>query len=176
MTEQPDTDLPTLASERLTLRPLTREDVPLLDAIVAEPGVARWWPLPPGESVEYDAFAPGTHAYAIVSAGEACGTIMFTEEDHPLYRHAGIDIMLRESCQGSGLGTEALRVLVGYLLGERGHHRITIDPALANERAIRTYEKVGFKRIGVARAYEATPDGVFHDNLLMDMMASDFIE
>jgi len=60
-----------------------------------------------------------------------------------------------------------------YLFDERGHHRITIDPALANVRAIGAYEKVGFKRIGVGRRYEMGLDGTFHDNLLMDMLAED---
>lgn len=168
--------LPTLKSERLVLRQVEPGDIPALDAIVAEPEVAKWWPLPVGESMAFDAFSPGTHAYAIEADDEVAGTIMFAEEEHPLYRHAGIDIMLSTAFQGRGLGTEALRALVGYLLGARGHHRVTIDPALANERAIHTYEKVGFRRIGVARAYEATSDGVFHDNLLMDLLASDFAE
>jgi aminoglycoside 6'-N-acetyltransferase len=32
---------------------------------------------------------------------------------------------------------------------DRGHHRLVIDPAADNERAIRCYERVGFRRIGV---------------------------
>ena len=36
--------------------------------------------------------------------------------------------------------------LTRYLIEERGHHRLTIDPAAANERAIRAYEKAGFRR------------------------------
>ena len=46
-----------------------------------------------------------------------------------------------------------------YLVHDRGHHRLAIDPAVANERAIRAYQRVGFKPVGVMRPYERGPDG-----------------
>jgi aminoglycoside 6'-N-acetyltransferase len=59
-----------------------------------------------------------------------------------------------------------------------GHHRFTIDPALANERAIRSYAAVGFRPVGAMRAYErgrdgAWHDGAWHDNLVMDLLAEE---
>jgi len=65
-------------------------------------------------------------------------------------------------------------VLARHLFRERGHHRLTIDPALANERAIRAYERVGFRRVGVMREYERGADGSWHDGLLMDLLAREF--
>jgi aminoglycoside 6'-N-acetyltransferase len=50
---------------------------------------------------------------------------------------------------GRGIGTDALETLVEHLLIERGHHRVTIDPAADNLAAIRCYEKAGFRRVGV---------------------------
>jgi aminoglycoside 6'-N-acetyltransferase len=94
-------------------------------------------------------------------------------EPDPRYRHAAIDIFLGGRFQDHGLGTEALRLLAGHLFDERGHHRLTIDPAAANERAIRAYEKVGFRPVGVMRRYERGPDGRFHDGLLMDVLRDD---
>jgi len=41
--------------------------------------------------------------------------------------------------QGRGAGTEAAGLLARFLFGQRDHHRITIDPAAANEPAIRCY-------------------------------------
>ena len=87
-----------------------------------------------------------------------------------MYRHAGIDIYLSARGQGQGLGTEAVALMARFLFGQRGHHRLTIDPAAANHRAIRCYEKVGFRRVGVLRQYERGPDGRFHDGLLMDLL------
>jgi aminoglycoside 6'-N-acetyltransferase len=48
-----------------------------------------------------------------------------------------------------------------------------IDPAADNLPAIRAYEKVGFQRVGIMRAYERGADGTFHDCLLMDLLADD---
>ena len=66
--------------------------------------------------------------------------------------------------------------LARHLLAERGHHRITIDPAAANTAAIRTYEKVGFRPVGVMRLYEQGPDGTWHDGLLMELLAGELLE
>ena len=49
-------------------------------------------------------------------------------------------------------------MLARYLIQERGHHRLTIDPAADNAPAIRAYEKVGFRPVGVLRSYEQGPD------------------
>jgi aminoglycoside 6'-N-acetyltransferase len=56
---------------------------------------------------------------------------------------------------------------------DRGHHRLTIDPNVANEHAIRAYAKVGFRPVGVMRSYEKNADGTWHDNLLMDLLAGE---
>ena len=61
-----------------------------------------------------------------------------------------------------------------HLIDDRGHHRITIDPATANAAAIRAYEKVGFRPVGVMRRHERDVDGDgWHDSLLMELLAGD---
>jgi aminoglycoside 6'-N-acetyltransferase len=50
---------------------------------------------------------------------------------------------------------------------------LTIDPAAHNLRAIKAYERVGFKPVGLMRMYERGPEGEWHDGLLMDMLAED---
>ena len=74
----------------------------------------------------------------------------------------------------SGLGTDAVRTLVRHLIVDEGHHRLVIDPATDNAAAIRCYRKVGFREVGVMRQYERSPDGTWHDGLLMELLADDF--
>jgi aminoglycoside 6'-N-acetyltransferase len=112
-------------------------------------------------------------AYCIVDAGEVAGLIQYYEEDEPDYRHAGMDIALRSDHHGRGLGREALVTLARYLIDVRGHHRLVIDPAAANERAIASYRRVGFRPVGIMRRYERGPDGTWHDGLLMDLLAEE---
>src|SRR4051812_15089909 len=142
-------DIPTLHAERLTLRPLTDEDVERLAAIVAAPGVREWWGTPDPPERERDGLRNDGAAFAVEVDGELAGWVGFNEESEPDYRHAALDIALAPPFQDRGLGPDALRTAMRWLAEERGHHRFTIDPALANERAIRAYAKVGFRRVGI---------------------------
>jgi aminoglycoside 6'-N-acetyltransferase len=112
-------------------------------------------------------------AFAIELDGEVVGLIQYHEEDDEMYRHAGIDLFLSEQVHGRGLGTDAVRTMAQYLIRDRGHHRLVIDPAADNVAAIRAYEKAGFKPVGVMRRYERLPGGEWHDGLLMDLLADE---
>jgi len=164
-----------LAGARLHLRRLRPADRERLREILAEPGVARWWGAPTAEAavdewLEEDEDSAG---FAIEVDGVVVGSIQYAEENEPDYRHAGIDLFLTEEHQGRGLGPDAIRTLARYLFDVRGHHRLTIDPAASNERAIRAYGRVGFQPIGIMRRYERGPDGTWHDGLLMDMLVDE---
>jgi aminoglycoside 6'-N-acetyltransferase len=155
----------------IELRPLAAEDAPELLRIHATPEVARWWDRPDAGFPLTD--EPDSTRLTIVVDGAVAGMIQYVEELEPKYRHAGVDLFLDPALHGRGIGTEAVRRVVALLL-ERGHHRITIDPAAANTAAIRAYEKVGFSPVGVMRAYERDADGRgWHDGLLMELLAGE---
>jgi aminoglycoside 6'-N-acetyltransferase len=163
-----------LTGPRVTLRSATPDDASRLLPIRNEPAVAsRWGPLEPGEMED---FVGNERTLVIEVDGEVIGAIQFDEEEDPMYRHAGIDVYLTTSRQDQGFGSEAVGVLARYLIRERGHHRLTIDPAADNAAAIRAYEKVGFRRVGVMRAYERGPDETWHDGLLMDLLAEELVD
>jgi len=100
--------------------------------------------------------------------------IQYSEEPEPNYRHAQIDLFVDPALHNRGLGTKALRQVVRLLIEQRGHHRITIDPSTGNAAAIRTYEKIGFRPVGVLRSYERNPDGDgWRDGLLMELLSGE---
>ena len=107
--------------------------------------------------------------------GELAGLLLLGEESYWMYRHASLDIAIATEHQGKGLGPEALRLAIRHLIEERGHHRFTIDPAAANERAIKTYSRLGFKPVGILRRHELQADGEWHDGLLMDLLADELL-
>lgn len=158
----------------MSLRPLRVDDAgPLADA-GRHPDVARWWPdITEAELVAKAEGRDDVEAFAIEHEGELVGLAQVWEETDPDYRHAGIDLFLRAGTHGKGLGRDVVRTLARWLVDERGHHRITIDPALANERAIRAYEAAGFRRVGVLRRYERDPAGGWRDGLLLDLLADE---
>jgi aminoglycoside 6'-N-acetyltransferase len=163
-----------LRGKRVLLRPGHPDDADRLLEIRNEPEVARWWGSVDIEEEISEEFIEVDDAFVIEADGEVVGAIQYHEENEPMYRHAGMDIYLTASRHGQGLGTEAVRLLAQYLFDEHGHHRLTIDPAADNTAAIRAYERVGFRRVGIMRKYERGPDGVWHDGLLMDMLKEEF--
>jgi aminoglycoside 6'-N-acetyltransferase len=170
-------EAPTLRGDRVVLRPVHDGDADRLRPHLQDPTVARWWGPPrPGVDVAEDwlAIDDDTTQWVIEVDGEIAGSIQAAEEDEPDYRHAGVDLFLGPTFQGRGFGSDAIRTVARYLFEVRGHHRLTIDPSAANERAIRTYTGVGFRPVGRMRDYERGPDGTFHDGLLMDLLRDEF--
>jgi aminoglycoside 6'-N-acetyltransferase len=163
-----------LHGERVTLRPLEAADAPRLGEIAAEPEVRRWWlGLTEEDILEKTGPDEDDLVFAIELDGEVIGLAQAGEETDPEYRHASIDLFLGSAWNGQGLGSDTIRTLARHLFDILGHHRITIDPAAANERAIRSYERVGFRRVGVMRRYERSVDGEWHDGLLLDLLPED---
>jgi aminoglycoside 6'-N-acetyltransferase len=167
-------DAPHLKGHGLLLRPVTAADGPALVAILRTPEVARWWGDDVDEHGWTDESDPDTVKFVIEVDGAVAGLVQYSEELDPMYRHAGIDIFLDPKLQRRGLGREAVRTLAAYLFKVRRHHRIVIDPAAQNHRAISAYAAVGFRTVGVLREYERNPDGTgWHDGLLMELLVAE---
>ncbi|MFR9721823.1 GNAT family N-acetyltransferase [Streptomyces sp. MS19] len=143
--------------------------------ILAAPGVARWWGDAREEAAGVCAPEEGTRSYAIERGGAVVGLVQAWEETTPHYRHAGLDVAVDAACQRRGFGGAALYVLARHLFEVEGHHRLTIDPAVGNEGAVRLYQRLGFRPVGVMRQYERRADGTVRDGLLMDMLAGELV-
>ena len=164
-----------LRGDRVVLRPLAEADVSRIVELGAAPEVSRWWRGLTREHVLDKARGDddGAVVFAIVVDDEVAGMIQYFEENDEEFRHASIDLFLGAPYHDRGLGTDAVRTMVRHLIDDRGHRRLTIDPAAHNERAIRCYEKVGFKRVGILREYWLDGEGVWRDGVLLDLLASD---
>ena len=166
-----------LPGRAVVLRPATLGDVPRLVAMLGTPEVSRWWGTPKtAGALSRDLVDEDAAYFAVTVGGELAGMIQYHEENEPDYRSAGIDLFLAPRYQGRGLGTDAARTMARHLLFDRGHHRLTIDPAAHNARAIASYRKLGFRPVGVMRQYERGSDGTWHDGLLMDLLADEFVD
>ncbi|HEU5140065.1 MAG TPA: GNAT family protein [Bacillales bacterium] len=74
---------------------------------------------------------------------------------------------------GRGLGTEAMYLLLEHGFEVLNLHRIGLDVFAYNQRAIRSYEKIGFQQEGIIRD-ALFYDGEYHDSILMGMMEDEF--
>ena len=138
---------------------------------IARPHVAEWWDEQLDEAelrAHYfttDPGAPGTRYYIVWRDGRPmayCQSYVPAEEHGEWWQDVtdpairGIDQFLAdEDNLGKGVGTALVRAFVDLLFSDSTVTRIQTDPNVTNARAIRCYEKAGFRRVGEID----TPDG-----------------
>lgn len=87
------------------------------------------------------------------------------------WRCSDMSIIIGEKdAWGKGYGTEAGRLLLDYIFGRLGFHRVSVGVVALNERALRFWEGLGFKREGVER------EGYYCDNEYSDFIMMSILE
>jgi aminoglycoside 6'-N-acetyltransferase-1b len=156
----------------VTLRLMTEHDIPMLHAWLNQPHIVEWWgrERPTLEAVRERYLPrvlaqervtpyvgllggrPFAYAQSYVALGAGGG--WWEDETDPGVR--GIDQSIGyPELLGRGLGTKLVRALVSVLFNDPTVTRIQTDPAPSNARAIRCYEKAGFRKVKTI----VTPDG-----------------
>jgi RimJ/RimL family protein N-acetyltransferase len=158
---------------------LSASDLPMLHEWLRRPHVAQWWPPPPSYAATVEEFREhldpdhSTRGYVALYQGQPAGFIQsyhvlgagdgwWEDETDPGAR--GIDQFLANEDQlGRGLGSAMVVAFVDRLFADPGVTRVQTDPSPDNRRAIRAYEKAGFR----LERELTTPDG---PALLMTML------
>jgi len=90
----------------------------------------------------------------------------------PFERRKGVAdlfIYIHQDFQNLGLGTLMMKKAI-EVAKERGFHRLGLTVVADNHRAIKVYEKVGFKKEGVARETFYGDDHRYHDEVEMGIL------
>ncbi|MCK9486842.1 MAG: GNAT family N-acetyltransferase [Dehalococcoidia bacterium] len=175
------------------LRPITEADLPDMLRWLADPEVVRFYGSPP-ESLEecrQQYLEPGVNPCwrFIIEWGDlgrgggggaggarSVGEVQYWRRypgDEYLW-DAGVDIFIGEpDARGRGVGIETVRTMLRYLFEEKGVHRVTIDPEVANTRAIHVYERAGFRLDGVLR-HHAFEHGEYVDTHFMSILEDEW--
>lgn len=75
--------------------------------------------------------------------------------------------------RGKGYGTEAMKLLISYIFEQMNMNRVKLYVFSFNERAIKSYEKTGFKVEGVLRQ-ELYRDGKYYDVIQMSILKREY--
>ena len=115
------------------------------------------------------------HNYAIVDIGanELIGSCGYVKLDR-LNRTGEVFVFIGDkNYWGKGYGTEALSLLMDFGFKTLNLHSIWLMVYSFNGRAIRAYEKIGFRVVGRRREAKLR-GGEWHDNIYMDILRGDF--
>ena len=172
---------PTLSGDRVTLRPVSEEDVPGLLALLADSegnrltgtrdldlseDAARQWYGSRGQQddrIDLAVVERMTGSYA--------GEVVLNDLDRA-NRSCGFRIGLLPEFRDRGFGSEATRLMVDYALDVLGLHRVELEVFAFNPRGRRVYEKVGFVYEGTRRD-ALLWEGEWVDAVDMSILATD---
>lgn len=167
--------------ERVRLRAIERGDIPRFLKWLNDPSVTRYLTmyLPISQAQEERWFDrhlenEGDLVFAIeTEEGEHIGNVGL----HSIQwkdRSAVLGIFIGErDAWGQGYGTDAVRTTLHLAFRGMGLHRVSLHVFDFNIRAIRCYEKSGFRHEGCLREAHFS-EGRYHDVLVMAMLDHEF--
>ena len=173
-----------LKGHKTWIRPLEEDDIDLLYQWYNDQEVNLWssgaWPLNTLLSKDQIAVkfldgSPDTYRYAILDENNLLiGTTGFKEVNIPCQSATLYVVIGNKAYWSHGYGTDALITFVRFLFTQWNFHRISLDTWDENLRAIKAYEKVGFKIEGRQREARFVL-GNYHDAILMGLLREEFL-
>lgn len=116
-----------------------------------------------------------TFAILLLPEYELAGVISLSKLDWK-NRNAELAIFIGEKeLWSKGVGSEALILLLDYAFNVLGLNKVYLRVFEYNERAIKSYLKVGFKVVGRLRQ-QRLRGGKYWDEIIMDILAEEFEE
>lgn len=144
----------------LKFRPLTSDDFPQLLAWLSKEHVRQWWD-DREDTIEkvarnYGETEEGLERFILIEMEESGEKPLgYFQHYRTLDGSIGIDQFIgEEDYLSRGVGTKAIRIFVEMIMREHEPSSIILDPSPLNKRAIRCYEKVGFRYYETKEAVE----------------------
>lgn len=172
-----------LQGEKVYLRPAEESDVELLYGginNVSESRKLRGIQRPASRAeVESAIHSQGDTAWTgfiicLQENNEAIGDLALHGMNNTINRNATMRVVIHnEAYLGGGYGTEAIQLLLDFGFGNLNLHRIELDVFTHNERAIRSYEKLGFQKEGIKRENWFL-NHRYHDSVIMSMLEHEY--
>jgi RimJ/RimL family protein N-acetyltransferase len=167
----------------ITLREITRDDLPIINRWRQDPVVSDGVGAPRrfiGPDVDVKWFEDyltrrGSEvrcAVCLAESGKLVGMVSLTRIDS-VHRNAEYNAVVGErDSQNRGVGTAATRAMIRHGFFDLNLHRIYVAILCENISSIRMCEKAGFRREGTIRE-GAYKNGKYHDLVLMGVLKSE---
>lgn len=155
-------EIPSLGTERLTLRPLVAGDAAALFIVFSDTEVMRYWSTPPWETMEQasryvasanEGLAKGAtlrFGIELVETGELIGQVALYSFDQQ-NRRCDVGYALGRAYWGQGYLSEALAILLEHGFHALDLNRIEADIDPRNAASAKALTRLGFQREGLLR-------------------------
>ncbi len=175
-----------IEGEHVRLRKLERSDLPLLHRWLNDADLMSWARFSPDHMTSLDAVEKEyereltgeerdrtTFVIEERATGKPIGwTVVRTWDRKHVNANVGIGLGEKDTW-GRGYGTEAMRLLLQVVFDQWGWHRAELWTLAENERAVRSFEKCGFRKEGLMKE-SAYYHGAYHDILHMGQLKSEW--
>jgi len=172
-----------ISGKKVRLRAFREDDLKNMVAWINNPMVTRYLAhMRPWSAVEERGWLeramrnddPTAATFVVESAdGEYAGSIGLMQIDGR-NRNAEVGIVIaRPEEWGRGMGGEAMVLMLRHAFEEMNLHRVMLRVFTFNERALRSYLKIGFAEEGRLRE-NMFRHGTWHDTVLMGILAEEF--
>jgi RimJ/RimL family protein N-acetyltransferase len=178
-----DLSLPILRGERVTLRRPRPEDFEARVRLGTDSEIFRMYggsrnrihPMTEGAARRWVQRLLDLDYAWIIEVGDLIGHIRL-DRVCLIDKRASLAIGIEDRARlGSGLGTEAIGLVLGYAFNVLKLHRLSVRVLEYNARAIRAYRKCGFVVEGRERE-AAFVDGVWYDDIMMGLLSNEYAE
>lgn len=173
-----------LRGDRVTLRPMAKDDLHLLHRWLNDPDVMQYWDGRDHPAtfdrveVRFRRSVDGSDREAIrymidVEGGPCIGMVQYGRIN-PRAKNTQIDLLIGErEFRDTGYGAEAMRALLNHLFVALKVHRVWFTIRASNDRAMRGAERAGFRNEGVLREHDQL-EGQFVDVAVYGMLRSEW--
>lgn len=169
-----------LTGKKCDLAVMEREDARFMTKVFNNPEVrrnlAKRFPMNTAVVTEWidDEYRKRNVTLLIIdkASGNPAGFLRLCDFNWPNQR-AELSIAILPEFQGSGMGTEATKILIKYAFDNLGLRKITLEVYGFNDIAVKMYEKIGFIKEGHYKDH-SLKDGQYHDLLFMTLHKDNF--
>jgi RimJ/RimL family protein N-acetyltransferase len=172
-----------IQGELVTLRPIAASDLPAMRRWFDDPETMKYWGFPRPFVIDrlfeedlsgrFARFDSEGYFTIIAPDGEPVGRIDYDIMDER-NRSCELGILIgEEQARNKRYGSDAIIALLRHLFRDRNLHRVWLTVLAWNERAIRTYRRIGFVEEGTLRDHRYV-DGSYVDELQMSILRHEF--
>jgi len=174
-----------IISQKTLIRPIEREELSLIRKWYNDDEVMHWasggrpgleYSLDYLEEVWFEEIYSDANARMMIETRDEkkpIGIIGFREKNSQERRCKLIVFIGDKEYWGKGYGTDAVYAFLWFLFNRWNLNRVELDTFEGNERAIKCYEKCGFKIEGRLRKARFV-DGEYKDEIIMGILKDEF--